>query len=977
MKLDRLLNRIRAALQGYATEFEQRALAEEYADWCAKAGERLEQIVPLIRQGQDFPALQIAESPPPVLDLVRQLAFAEAEQWRAFCLKQGLPAARPFDERSVELVNQLYGKKISETHPLYREYRQAVRTRRDDEALRVLRSIRRVNPDDANAHAEFARLAHKLFEQRRAALADALERNDATRALALMESIETDSLPGRETDAGWQQAQKFREDYLLNSARRRCLELVALLRQARDAGQWRETLPLLAEWDVLHGQFAIVLPEEAEADAAAAREWATGLLAQQETGEEQKKFWRDLEAYAGQLAREDPGKKTARTLSKEIAEVTANLAVLVAESSGEAGEQPPEELRKRLRHEAARLRAQLRKRQLQMAGFAAAAVAAMLALAFIAFWFESRANLHQTVLTAIRQHFQDGATKELADSLKQYDAHFRGPEGDPALDTLLTQARDFVNSHQSVVERFDKELAQITDAAANPSPSQTRQLLANLDKLDQETTGLGADDAQRGKAAVQNLRVRLQQHLAQAQDSRTAKLTDIAQRVTAILAEKLAAPMTAEAAQPIIAEAQKILAEADALPPDPAAASTGEAQARARLAELAQKAEALSAAASAAQTERAQLPQARTLEDYQNAAAALAGNALDNETTAAAARALFAKNPNWADAAQRILLPDDPDTWAFLKQVGEARLLPAESNQGDDVSFWRLVSNNLLANTYRADLVTYADGEETSREPVALAGQPSEKTSKLDTVEELVQSANRINADGSVTALSVRWVQFTGKKPNGKKLENVKLTPESDLLARVRAAYSRDRSTIAQPLLRVLDDVRSSQGVSPLFKAYLEQEIFRIMQNRPRDWGLAFSPKAQAAAQQLAKITGGHLQPSDWLFPSPDSRLNAAVQAFFTSDNGDSYFDDAMTNLLALLKKRATPLRFAGYVDLNGAAHSSAPDSATVWGLDAAGRWAPLYHGTANGQPAPISGGASPARLTPLVFPQDNGSGGP
>src|SRR5476651_1330946 len=108
MKLDRLLSRIRAALQDYASEFEQRALAAEYTEWCTKAAQRLEQIVPLIREGQDFPALQIAEASPPVLDLVRQLSFAEAEKWRMFCRHRGLPTPQPFDERNVDLVNQLY-----------------------------------------------------------------------------------------------------------------------------------------------------------------------------------------------------------------------------------------------------------------------------------------------------------------------------------------------------------------------------------------------------------------------------------------------------------------------------------------------------------------------------------------------------------------------------------------------------------------------------------------------------------------------------------------------------------------------------------------------------------------------------------------------------------------------------------------------------------------------------------------------------
>jgi hypothetical protein len=975
MKLDRLLSRIRAALLGHATEFEQRALAAEYAEECAKVVERLEHIVPLIRQGQDFPALQIAESPPPVLDLVRQLSFAEAEKWYAHCLQHGLPPARPFDERSVDLVNKLYGKKISETHPLYREYRQAIRLRREDEALRVLRSIRRVNPDDTNAQAEFARLAHKIFEQRRAALDEALAGNDAHRALALMDAIETDSLPGRDQSATWQQAQNFRETYHAEAARRHFLDLAAQMRQTQAAGQWRAALPLLSEWDLQRNQFTFPLPEDAETAAGQIREWATGQLTAQEKDTERKQHWRDLGAYLDKLAREEPDNKTTRTLTAELAHLREHARALAADAQGLPGEQPPPDLLPRLEQETARLQIRLRQRHLRAAGFAAAALVVLALLLAAAYWYRQRTQLRETELAAIQQHFKDGATKALADTLKEYDAHFHSPEADPAMGALLTQARDFVNAHQAVVDRFDKELAQINDSAANPSSSQIHELLASLDKLEKETTALGADDAQRGTAAVQNLRVRLNQRLASLQDSRAARLADIAKRARGILEEKLALPMTAEAAQPLIADAKTILAEADSLPVDAAATSASETEARAQLADLNQKVETLTVGAHDALVSRGQLGLVRNLDDYHAAIMALVKNPLASETSAAAARALTAKNSDWADVAQRILLPGDAETWAFLKQVGEARVLPKEHNQAEDLAFTKLINNNALNDIHRAELVTYADGEETAREPVALAGLPKEKSVKLETVEELQQTANKINPDGSAAELALDWKQFTGRKPSGQKLENIKLTPEAQLLTHVRGAYSRDLDTIAQPLLRVLDDVRAEPGVSPVFKAYVEQELLQIMQNRPRDWGLKFSPKAQAAAQELGKITGGHLQPADWLFTAPTARLAANLQAFYDRTAADDYFEDAMTNLQALLKKHATVLRFAGYVDLTGTAHSLAPGGVTLWGMDTAGNWSALYHASPDGPPAAISS-AQPARLTPLVFPQENVGGG-
>jgi len=212
------------------------------------------------------------------------------------------------------------------------------------------------------------------------------------------------------------------------------------------------------------------------------------------------------------LTSEDPAKKTSRTLAGEVAELAAQSAAFTPEAKAGDNGAPPVELLHRLQAETQRLRAHLRRRRQRVAGVAAAAFAVVAGVVAVLVWSHLRTQTRQTELAAIQQLFKDGATNALAATLKEYDSHFSGPEADPAMDRLLTQARDYVNSHQAVVDRFNQELAQINNSAANPSPSQVKQLLVNLDKLDQETAGLGADDAQRGKAAVQNLRVRLTQN---------------------------------------------------------------------------------------------------------------------------------------------------------------------------------------------------------------------------------------------------------------------------------------------------------------------------------------------------------------------------------------------------------------------------------------------------------------------------------
>ena len=82
-------------------------------------------------EGQDFrdqhAAFQAAESDPDLLGLCALLSFAESDRWHALCRERGLPAGFPLDGQHVLAVEGLYGREIGESHPLYGDYRDAIR----------------------------------------------------------------------------------------------------------------------------------------------------------------------------------------------------------------------------------------------------------------------------------------------------------------------------------------------------------------------------------------------------------------------------------------------------------------------------------------------------------------------------------------------------------------------------------------------------------------------------------------------------------------------------------------------------------------------------------------------------------------------------------------------------------------------------------------------------------------------------------
>jgi hypothetical protein len=133
-----------------------------------------------------------------------------------------------------------------------------------------------------------------------------------------------------------------------------------------------------------------------------------------------------------------------------------------------------------------------------------------------------------------------------------------------------------------------------------------------------------------------------------------------------------------------------------------------------------------------------------------------------------------------------------------------------------------------------------------------------------------------------------------------------------------------------------------------------------------------FSPTAKKDETELDQITGGHLQPTDWLFTPTTSHLPGNLLAFYQRTAATSYYNEALANLQAALKTHATPILFAGYVGLDNAPHlaAAAPEGAALWGFNAAGEWHSLYiiHG---GQPVrdnPPSTENAAAPLTPLVY---------
>jgi len=220
LEIERLNRRIAESLQPGGNADAAPRLAEEFANACHAANLRLQQCESMIHANDRLQAIQLAESEPNLLDLIALLEAPGNIAWRALCQKNALPVAERIDARAVQVLNECYRQGISTDHPLYAAYRKATLMRNDAEALNALRSIARLNPSDANAASELARMDAKVLATRMEQLGTVLENGNAEQIVLEIESIEAFGFKTKPGGEIWREAASVRCSAVVNNTAR-------------------------------------------------------------------------------------------------------------------------------------------------------------------------------------------------------------------------------------------------------------------------------------------------------------------------------------------------------------------------------------------------------------------------------------------------------------------------------------------------------------------------------------------------------------------------------------------------------------------------------------------------------------------------------------------------------------------------------------------------------------------------------------
>lgn len=947
MVVERLIARIRGQLELGTPDLEARSLAGEYATLCGRARERLEQCATLIRNGNDHAAFQVAESEPDLLGLCAQLSFAESDRWNALCRERGLPAGFPLDTQHVLALESLYGKEIGESHPLYRDYRDAIRHRDENRALSVLRSIVRINPADPNARSELSRLSAKFLRESLGRVTALFARHEEEAAIELMNQMERFGANELAGDPRWDEARRLRVDRLRVKAADQIGRLVAEAATARDGGRWEECAAAVGKARALERDHQLGLGPEILLSLAELEGWAGEIAAEAETEAATRAAVQALlEEWS--FLRQDSVRRSSPAI------LIARLGTWL-ERAASFEERLPDGLIREARGLRQLTRARLSRRYAIMT---TSWVCGLLCLLAGGYWW----HLEQKSLAEASARFTEAETllafgdydkasnaldelrrtpagardnaawRDKESSLRNGIAEGRQLEQRLRTDALYLEARRREGVSLSNLGATRQRAKDYEDALAKTSPG-VRERLAKILAEPAAIVAACSRVTEQAKAELNQQRAALRRQIDESPAG--ADLT-----AAALALERLRGLISS-----LKAAGQKELDDVEAEVDRAAIRLEGEKR--------------------SLETSRA-LSGAADLRSYLAALGSATGTLGDKSDFGQRAAFVLERAESLRGLPRPALAPRVGAMWDASAAADKLGVFRPDSLTESEVEILRRLSDDSLTRSLRRYnvLLTSSQGSRILR-PAFIVGDPIETVTPLNGGKEVTVRAKEISREGAVTESSWSRRIFDNGVKSGEELQDGPAIPELDYLRGFGRLLTPGSNRASEPLLRSLDRIRRSSSPHIEPRAYQLQEIFRLMSMRPDAHGLIFTPSAQRDADQLRRITQNGMGPLDFLFREKWSDAQAELKALFVRQAGPTYADEAHFWRLVFGGLRNHGMIFAGMVTREGKAapRENLPNVA-LYGLDIEGKPAVLFRIGADGAAQRV---ADAAPLSPLL----------
>jgi hypothetical protein len=806
-------------------------LALECARQCREVNARLTKIALMLDGGGEIQALQLAEQPPPVVDVALALSFGGELAWQDYCQAHGHEVAPVVDARSLERLLAAQSKGIAPNHPLYRDYRAAVSSRDDERALNLIRVIARLNPGDENAAKELQRLQRKALQ---AALVELRENiyADPDSLLAAMQHVEAiGTAEDYENLPDWQEAIDRRRQIERAAAWQRMPELLRQAEQQLANGAWRQAAVLHGEFGMLAGihgfnEATAGLAKQAQAIGEELNEYR----AESTRTAEVKRLVAEMDRLAGKIATQAQmsGGVPLESAVQWLDELTRKLR----QHEAVGGEFPEPEAQQRITAAKAILTQTVasskRRKHLRFAVLLTSAVAVLLVIGgySVLAW---RASNQTALIASLHRDQSVSGLRETINNIRQNEPLLLKFSG---LATELAQANLWLETMEANGATVGLALSELETASRSGFESfESPDLIAKLQAVESLAENLPPELRTAAAARYNLVRAAGQQTLAnRRQQSETAAKTLVTRWTNELARIDPKGPATAasEILEPATSELAPFLDLAvSALPGvalSPAIAETiEEISAKIRSAQ-----DILTGVASA----QSELKHATTPAVYRAALAQLA----DCEyAEGVAAKRVLAAWPSDAGVQAELLFKGDLAAFEAATADAQGPLpLPLEVSPKDREIIEKLTTSEVLNDLWE---VVWKNGKGKefaclSRGAVVRNGKEGWK--------------GRFSTYPQLASASLVFQTNTIPGAGGNILVVNRPTATAALMTQLKlgALINPNGISFRTSVLPLLDKVANDKQAKPLAKAYILGQLFDIVENHPAvEWGLHYCPK--------------------------------------------------------------------------------------------------------------------------------------
>ena len=916
LETERLARRISERLQQGDNPESAAKLAEDYVTACHAANLRLQQCEAMIKAGDHQQAIQLAETTPNLLDLVTVLEFRGSDGWRGYCQQNTLPVADRIDARAIRALNDCYARGISTDHPLYAVYRRAVLNRNDEEALKALQSITRLNPSDSNAASELSRLDAKVLAARLQHLGVSVEGSDSQLVVAEVETIESFGFKTRPDGDGWRKAQAIRCGVLLEQAAK-----------LKDLFQWTDAQGKIDFIHSLRIEFKLELPIASLKQLEVLETWARG---EKEKDRKQREFQLLLAELYVRIRQSEEKDTSARYV--RLPELRDDYEALhkVWRSLTDFAWPIPQDPTAAFNKRSALLEGEIyRRTAIQRRVIVTTSLIILVIVAAVAWVASERIkarNLSRQLQLAVGQGQAHSAEQLLkyAHSKKMGDAN------------SVATAEIFVAKENSLLGNFQSILKQLPQQFPDkPDGAYLASIADQLSSARSALNSLAPDLKMENEPSLEAFQQKWQNYLVESGATVNSLLEQWVSTAENQCAElDYNAPLDKTRHQ--LNELSDLIEKAN----DCEAGFQKNLQLRVDLLEclsaVRNKFEAYQAELGKIDSGLATIQGARTVNDFSKGIKMIAESEYSTAPAAAAAFAVQSLDASDAAALQFLLNATNASMWAYIQKDRSVKFIP-DLVMPAERQILRQLDNDPAVSAIHQHYHFWLDSGGNDTVDWITAGVLDDSTGwkKIPAWTVSTTATDAIFSDHDYGYFDGQY-KLSPTQPVFR-IEQLSSIDETSAFHSIGLEnILSDNETYTKSLLGIIDSIKDSQEGSPLFRAYLFSQLVDLMNLRPDAWGLSFCPSVRAHDSQIKAIVGGKLADGDWLVPSKVNAYSERLEQYFAASRSVSYQTQA-SGLLSLMQAVSKDgLQYIGFVGLDGKpSFIAGANPAEFWGYNA------------------------------------------